>query len=141
MEALPSTHLNSLTTGGQMTRRPAAPPPDLPEVRRTRSRRTKLPLLAVIVAAVSGLLVAGVGTATAGVSSQAAPVAAALATTPAPSTTPNTSPNPCPTSGSTTGPTSTVAPPPTSNGDTQPPTQPGPLRVTSCPNGIVVVEW
>jgi hypothetical protein len=122
-----------------MTHRPAVPPPDPSEVRRVRPHRrpqTRLFLLAILSALVSGTIVAGVGTASAGI----VPQTAALATTPAPSTTPNTSPNPCPT-GPTTGPTSTVAPPPTGNGDTQPPTQPGPLVVTSCPNGIVVIEW
>jgi hypothetical protein len=123
-----------------MTRRPAAPPPDLLEVRRTRPRQVKLLLISAILAAVSGALVAGVGTATAGVAPRTGPAAEVLATTPAPSTTPNTSPNPCPT-GATTGPTSTARPTPINNGDTQPPTRPGPLVVTSCPNGIVVVEW
>jgi hypothetical protein len=126
-----------------MTHRPAVPPPDPSEVRRVRPQRrrqTKLLLLAALAAALSGTIVASVGTASAAVAPQAVAAAAALATTPAPSTTPNTSPNPCPT-GPTVGPSSTVAPQPTNNGDTQPPTQPGPLRVTSCPNGIVVIEW
>src|SRR5262245_26529931 len=131
MEALPSIYLKTGRYGGPMTHRPAVPPPDLPEVRRTRPhrRQTRLLLLAALTALVSGAVLAGVSTASAAVAPKGA---AALATTPAPSTTPNTSPNPCPT-GPTTGPTTTVGPAPTNNGDTQPPTQPGPLRVTNCP--------